>query len=95
MNTAWKTDRKSWKLWCVRRNCNIVAITETWWMSHTTGVPQSMATSSSEEIGKEEEMVGQPCMPGNVLIVNDGDDGAECSWVRISFGSLTTRTLRC
>lgn len=34
-----------------------------------TGVPQSMATKSSEGIGKEGEVMELPCMPGRLLIV--------------------------
>lgn len=33
------------------------------------GVPQSMATNPSEEIGKEEEVVGGPCVSGSILIL--------------------------
>ena len=48
-------------------NYDIVAITETWWMPHTTGVLQSMATSSSGGIDREGEVVEWPCMLENAM----------------------------
>ena len=43
-------------------NYDIVAVTETWWDPHMTGVQQLMATSSSGGIGREGEVVEWPCM---------------------------------
>jgi len=50
-------------------NYDLVAITETWWMTLITRVLQCMAISSSEGTGKEREVVGWLCILGAVSIV--------------------------